>query len=170
HLPHRSVSFRLGIATNTPLVPSMIFKSRTTKALSKVTEQNASSRSLFSSHNLMRTSVMTTAVLLQAGAMGWRVRTTRTRESGSPGSLAARNAAAIRAASARSRQTANTLDPLPDIRQPAGLSERRRPYTSPTGGARATAGDWRRLNRAAPRAFGSPARNAARAAAPGTGD
>jgi hypothetical protein len=38
--------------------------------LSKVTEQNASNRSLFASHNLMRTSVMTTAVLLQAGSGG----------------------------------------------------------------------------------------------------
>ena len=64
HPPHRSVSFRLGIATNTPFVPSMIFRSLTTNALSKVTEQNASSRSLFSSHSLMRTSVMTTGVLL----------------------------------------------------------------------------------------------------------
>src|SRR5262249_54759032 len=62
--PQRSVSLRLGIATNEPLVPSIIFKSRTTKALSNVTEQNACSRSLFSSTSLMRTSVMTTVVLL----------------------------------------------------------------------------------------------------------
>src|SRR5438874_6485713 len=60
----RSVSFRLGMATNDPLVPSMIFRSRTTKALSNVTEQKACNRSLFSSTSLMRTSVMTTAVLL----------------------------------------------------------------------------------------------------------
>ncbi len=70
HFWHRSVSFRLGMATNTPLVPSMIFRSRTTKALSKVTEQNASSRSLFSSHSLMRTSVMTTAGLLLRRDLG----------------------------------------------------------------------------------------------------
>src|SRR5437764_1260411 len=42
----------------------MIFRSRTTKALLNVTEQNACSRSLFSSTSLMRTSVMTTAILL----------------------------------------------------------------------------------------------------------
>src|SRR5262245_8098503 len=62
----RSVSFRLGIATNEPLVPSMIFRSRTTKASSNVTEQNAWRRSfsLLSSMSLMRTSVITTAVLL----------------------------------------------------------------------------------------------------------
>src|SRR5215211_432665 len=70
----------------------MIFRSRTTKALSKVTEQNASSRSLFSSHSLMRTSVMTTAVLLQAGST-CRVRTTRTLDSGSPGGVPVREAA-----------------------------------------------------------------------------
>src|SRR5438132_8170608 len=52
------------MATKLPLVPSMIFKSRTTKALSNVTEQKACNRSLFSSTSLMRTSVMTTAVLL----------------------------------------------------------------------------------------------------------
>src|SRR5947208_4667696 len=52
------------MATNDPLVPSMIFRSRTTKALSNVTEQNACSRSLFSATSLMRTSVMTTADLL----------------------------------------------------------------------------------------------------------
>src|SRR5882672_9405491 len=52
------------MATNEPFVPSMIFKSRTTKALSNVTEQKACNRSLFSSTSLMRTSVMTTAVLL----------------------------------------------------------------------------------------------------------
>src|SRR3954468_13853697 len=62
----RSVSFRLGMATNEPLVPSMIFRSRTTKASSKVTEQNACRRSfsLLSSMSLIRTSVMTTVVLL----------------------------------------------------------------------------------------------------------
>src|SRR5947199_1320017 len=62
----RSVSLRLGIATNEPLVPSMIFRSRTTKASSNVTEQNACRRSfsLPSSMSLIRTSVMTTVVLL----------------------------------------------------------------------------------------------------------
>src|SRR5262249_18612911 len=52
------------MATKLPLVPSMILRSRTTKALSNVTEQKACNRSLFSSTSLMRTSVMTTAVLL----------------------------------------------------------------------------------------------------------
>src|SRR5262245_37316767 len=52
------------MATNRPLVPSMIFRSRMTKALSRVTEQKAIRRSLFSSTSLMRTSVMTTVVLL----------------------------------------------------------------------------------------------------------
>src|SRR5438309_6231379 len=54
------------MATNEPLVPSMIFKSRTTKASSNVTEQNACRRSfsLLSSMSLIRTSVMTTVVLL----------------------------------------------------------------------------------------------------------
>src|SRR5262249_59172169 len=54
------------MATNEPLVPSMIFRSRTTKASSKVTEQNAWRRSfsLLSSMSLMRTSVITTVVLL----------------------------------------------------------------------------------------------------------
>src|SRR5437588_6714194 len=54
------------MATNEPLVPSMIFRSRTTKASSKVTEQNACRRSfsLLSSMSLIRTSVMTTVVLL----------------------------------------------------------------------------------------------------------
>src|ERR1700681_3082305 len=54
------------MATNEPLVPSMIFRSRTTKASSKVTEQNACRRSfsLWSSMSLMRTSVITTVVLL----------------------------------------------------------------------------------------------------------
>src|SRR5579862_8448644 len=42
----------------------MIFRSRITKALSSVIEQNAIKRSLFSSTSLMRTSVMTTVVLL----------------------------------------------------------------------------------------------------------
>src|SRR5262245_37418377 len=62
----RSVSLRLGMATNEPLVPSMIFKSRTTKASSNVTEQKACRRSfsLLSSMSLIRTSVMTTSVLL----------------------------------------------------------------------------------------------------------
>src|SRR5689334_16214700 len=62
----RSVSLRLGMATNEPLVPSMIFRSRTTKASSNVTEQKACRRSfsLVSSMSLMRTSVMTTVVLL----------------------------------------------------------------------------------------------------------
>src|SRR6516164_2923574 len=52
------------MATNDPLEPSMIFRSRTTKASSNVTEQKASRRSLLSSMSLMRTSVMTTVVLL----------------------------------------------------------------------------------------------------------
>src|SRR5262245_19061283 len=62
----RSVSLRLGMATNEPLVPSMIFRSRTTKASSNVTEQKACRRSfsLLSSMSLIRTSVMTTSVLL----------------------------------------------------------------------------------------------------------
>src|SRR5205085_4460769 len=66
HPGQRSVSLRLGIATNEPLVPSMIFRSRTTYASSNVTEQNACRRSfsLPSSMSLIRTSVMTTAVLL----------------------------------------------------------------------------------------------------------
>src|SRR5262249_17914141 len=61
----RSVSLRLGMATNEPLVPSMIFRSRTTKASSNVTEQKACRRSfsLLSSMSLIRTSVMTTSVL-----------------------------------------------------------------------------------------------------------
>src|SRR5205085_11906863 len=60
----RSVSLRLGMATNEPLVPSMILRSRTTNASSNVIEQKACRRSLLSSMSLMRTSVMTTAVLL----------------------------------------------------------------------------------------------------------
>src|SRR5262249_35444477 len=62
----RSVSLRLGMATKEPLVPSMILRSRTTKASSNVTEQKACRRSfsLLSSMSLIRTSVMTTAVLL----------------------------------------------------------------------------------------------------------
>src|SRR6516165_5745851 len=54
------------MATNEPFVPSMIFKSRTTNALSNVTEQKACSRSfsLPSSMSLMRISVITTVVLL----------------------------------------------------------------------------------------------------------
>jgi hypothetical protein len=52
------VSLRLGIATKGPLVPSMIFKSRTTKQLSKVIEQKPCSRSSESSMSLMRTSVI----------------------------------------------------------------------------------------------------------------
>src|SRR5262249_32075765 len=42
----------------------MIFRSRTTKALSNVSEEKACNRSLFSSTSLMRTSMMPTAVLL----------------------------------------------------------------------------------------------------------
>src|SRR5581483_11102586 len=64
HCVHRSVSLRLGMATNEPLVPSMIFRSRMTKASSSVTEQKAWSRSLLSSMSFTRTSVMTTVVLL----------------------------------------------------------------------------------------------------------
>src|SRR5215510_2619318 len=62
----RSVSLRLGMATNEPLVPSMILRSRMTKASSNVTEQKAWRRSfsLWSSMSLIRTSVITTAVLL----------------------------------------------------------------------------------------------------------
>src|SRR5437667_11357169 len=71
HDGQRSLSLRLGMATNDPLVPSMILRSRTTNALSKVTEQNACSRSLFSATSLMRTSVMTTAVLLKSVAASW---------------------------------------------------------------------------------------------------
>src|SRR5439155_9686609 len=54
------------MATKEPLVPSMIFRSRTTNALSNVTEQKACNRSfsLESSMSLMRTSVITTAGLL----------------------------------------------------------------------------------------------------------
>src|SRR6266852_3844293 len=66
HPGQRAVSLRLGIATNEPLVPSMIFRSRTTYASSNVTEQNACRRSfsLLSSMSLIRTSVITTVVLL----------------------------------------------------------------------------------------------------------
>jgi len=41
HCVQCDVSFRLGIATNGPLEPSMIFRSRTTKLSSIVIEQNA---------------------------------------------------------------------------------------------------------------------------------
>jgi hypothetical protein len=58
------VSFRLGMATNGPVEPSMIFKSRITKLSSKVIEQKAWSRSPGSSMSLMRTSVISTIVLL----------------------------------------------------------------------------------------------------------
>ena len=64
HLGQWEVSLRLGMATNGPLVPSMIFRSRTTKQSSKVIEQNALRRSPGSSMSLMRTSVISTAVLL----------------------------------------------------------------------------------------------------------
>jgi hypothetical protein len=40
HFGHRSDSFRLGIATNGPRVPSMIFRSRTTNSPSKVIVAN----------------------------------------------------------------------------------------------------------------------------------
>jgi hypothetical protein len=53
------------MATNGPLAPSMIFKSRTTKQSSNVMEQNACSRSLLSSMSLMRTSVISTSGLLR---------------------------------------------------------------------------------------------------------
>ena len=46
------VSLRLGIATNGPLVPSMIFRSRITKQSSNVIEQNACSRSPALVHEL----------------------------------------------------------------------------------------------------------------------
>src|SRR5262245_24672067 len=52
------------MATKGPFEPSMIFRSRMTKLLSKVIEQKACSRSLASSMSLMRTSVISTAVLL----------------------------------------------------------------------------------------------------------
>src|SRR5262249_2344804 len=54
------------MATNEPLVPSMILRSRMTKASSNVTEQKAWRRSfsLWASMSLIRTSVITTAVLL----------------------------------------------------------------------------------------------------------
>src|SRR5437667_5965799 len=58
------------MATNEPLVPSMIFRSRMTKQSSKVTEQKACRRSLFSSMSLIRTSVMTTGKLLFRVAQG----------------------------------------------------------------------------------------------------
>ena len=64
HLGQCDVSLRLGMATNGPFVPSMIFKSRTTKQLSNVIEQKALRRSPGSSMSLMRTSVISTAVLL----------------------------------------------------------------------------------------------------------
>src|SRR6516164_3161728 len=58
------------MATNEPLVPSMILRSRTTNALSNVTEQKACKRSfsLLSSMSLIRTSVITTVVLLYSVA------------------------------------------------------------------------------------------------------
>src|SRR5262249_52879997 len=58
------VSLRLGIATNGPFEPSIILRSRTTKQLSNVIEQNALRRSPGSSISLMRTSVISTVVLL----------------------------------------------------------------------------------------------------------
>src|SRR4051794_10693717 len=51
------------MATKGPLVPSMIFKSRTTKASSKVIEQKPCRRSSESSMSLMRTSVISMALL-----------------------------------------------------------------------------------------------------------
>src|SRR5205814_9794271 len=68
HDVQRSVSLRLGMATKEPLVPSMIFRSRMTKQSSNVIEQKACSRSLLSSMSLIRTSVITTDVLLFAVA------------------------------------------------------------------------------------------------------
>src|SRR6187401_3164802 len=73
------VSLRLGIATNGPLEPSMIFKSRTTKQLSNVIEQNAFRRSPGSSMSLMRTSVISTSFSLRSharpiGNFEWRKR------------------------------------------------------------------------------------------------
>src|SRR5438128_6440738 len=64
HDGQRSVSLRLGMATKEPFVPSIIFRSRTTNASSNVTEQKACRRSLLSSMSLMRTSVISTVVLL----------------------------------------------------------------------------------------------------------
>src|SRR5215210_5977931 len=71
------VSFRLGMATNGPLDPSMIFKSLTTKQLSNVIEQNALRRSPGSSMSLMRTSVISTSFSLRSlarpiGNCEWR--------------------------------------------------------------------------------------------------
>src|SRR6188472_457568 len=73
------VSLRLGMATNGPLEPSMIFKSRTTKQLSNVIEQNAFRRSPGSSMSLMRTSVISTSFSLRSrarpiGNCEWRKR------------------------------------------------------------------------------------------------
>src|SRR5438552_17548402 len=78
----RSVSLRLGMATNDPLVPSMIFRSRTTKASSNVTEQKAWRRSLLSSMSLMRTSVISTVVLLFSVAHGQEVKGPRPKDEG----------------------------------------------------------------------------------------
>ena len=64
HCGQWAVSLRLGIATNGPVWPSMILRSRTTKQLSNVIEQNALSRSPGSSMSLIRTSVISTVVLL----------------------------------------------------------------------------------------------------------
>src|SRR5262245_12844871 len=64
HFGQCAVSLRLGMATNGPFEPSMIFRSRTTKQLSNVIEQNALRRSPGSSMSLMRTSVISTVVLL----------------------------------------------------------------------------------------------------------
>ena len=122
HPQQRSVSLRLGMATNDPFVPSMIFRSRTTKALSNVTEQNACSRSLFSATSLMRTSVMTTADLLFPVAVLDIVAVAQMSSNPKfappatrpPSCLTSgRTAAAIRRASAASRARANTVDPLP---------------------------------------------------------
>ena len=144
HLWQRSVSLRLGMATNTPLVPSMIFKSRTTKALSKVTEQNASNRSLFASHNLMRTSVMTTAILLQARIRG-QTANDETVDSGSVAGRFVRNPSATQTASSRSPHRANTVEPLPDnmashgaspVEPPADLLDARATMQTPAASSR----------------------------------
>ena len=69
-----------------PLVPSMIFRSRMTNASSNVTEQKACRRSfsLLSSMSLIRTSVMTTSVLLLTVAhFQSQLRTTQTRPAAS---------------------------------------------------------------------------------------
>ena len=68
------MSLRLGMATKGPVVPSMIFRSRTTKASSNVIEQNACRRSPASSMSFTRTSVISTAHLRIESLFGRRTR------------------------------------------------------------------------------------------------